>query len=384
MNPDKVYCFLVSGRSPKERVGADSLSNKLNVNEEYKEAFRTKSYVEMWSKVEGQLRETCDHDHGGVVDEGLSSSSPSVPNLYFHLSDFLFNPKKQETLHRETIEAGMKLHRLLGDYFEASLEACNLCDSLLQCVKQIRANHKRIRKAIKLSKRAHDSECSLDNKVSSAIFRELAAYALLKNPLSRVPAVRIGNIHDTNMELLNSLTTERKKIQRRVKLKRIGKKVGGCFLVISHTSLVVALLIIAIHSIVGIMALPGLMGCTACFLSKFKGGFKKGLLENRLCVQLDLAAKGTYILINDFDTMSRLVRRLYEEIEHRKLLADMCIRNENTKLLREVVKEFHIHETRYLDQLEELERHIYLCFHTINRSRRLVLEETIVATADIR
>jgi hypothetical protein len=48
--------------------------------------------------------------------------------------------------------------------------------------------------------------------------------------------------------------------------------------------------------------------------------------------------------------------------------------------LKEVVKEFHIHDSSYLEQLEELERHIYLCFHTINRSRRLVMDKIMVAS----
>ena len=98
------------GRTPKER--ASSLSNKLNVDEEYKEAFRTNSYVEMWSKVQDQLRKT---RIDGV--NKVTSPSSSLP-FYLHLSDYLLEPQQRGTL-REMIEA-LKFHEFLVDYFDAS------------------------------------------------------------------------------------------------------------------------------------------------------------------------------------------------------------------------------------------------------------------------
>ena len=98
--------------------------------------------------------------------------------------------------------------------------------------------------------------------------------------------------------------------------------------------------------------------------------------EERLCEQLDLAAKGVYVLINDLDTMSRMVKRLNVEVEHRKVVAEVCVRNGKSEiLLKQVMRDFHEHESSFLEQLEELEGHIYLCFLTTNRSRRLVVQQ---------
>ncbi|KAB5557714.1 hypothetical protein DKX38_008623 [Salix brachista] len=339
--------FSRAGRTPKER--ASSLSNKLNVDEEYKEAFRTKSYVEMWSKVQDQLRKT---RIDGV--NKVTSPSPSLP-IHPHLSDYLFEPQQQGTL-REMIE-GLKFHHFLVDYFEASFEACHICDLLLQCIQQTVANNKKIRRVIKLGKRVQHS-ADYSDEISRAMYRELAAYALLENPLSIFyTTVKFNDFHDKNLVLLHGLTSEQRRIVRKAKFRRICMRVGGGCLVISHTALLIALLVIAIHGMAGIVAAPGIMGLLV----------------------LDIAAKGTYILINDFDTMSRLVRRLFDEVEHRKALADMCVRNKKPELLKEVVKEFHTHDLCYLEQLEELEQHIYLCFHTINRSRKLVMDEIMVA-----
>ncbi|EEF52772.1 conserved hypothetical protein [Ricinus communis] len=357
-------------KSRNER--GDSFSNKLNVNEEYKEAFRTKSYEEMWSKIQGQLKRKS-------VDEieRLRSSSSSLP-FCIHLSDYLFEPEQQDS-SKEMLET-MKFHCLLIDFFKASLEACNLCDLLLHSIQQTRVNYRRIERVIKLSKKVQDSQDYTD-KACGAMFRELTAFALLRNPLSFASPLNFGDVHDNNLMLLHRLNSEQRKIRKKVKFNRICKKLGGYCLVITHTAILAAMLVMALHGIIGIVAAPGLIGCSLYFSRKkikfFSGGVKTRLLE-KLCAQLDLAAKGTYILFNDLDTISRLVRSLYNEIEHKKALADLCVRSKNAELLKEVVKEFYMHDSFYEEQLDELEEHIYLCFHTINRSRRLVIQEIMV------
>ncbi|RVW20487.1 UPF0496 protein [Vitis vinifera] len=316
---------MLSGGSRKS--GVDSLCTKSNVNEEYMEAFRTKSYIEIHSKVQGQL-----------MNE-LPSSSSSFP-FYIHLSDYLLEPC-QETL--ANMIQTLNLHHLLIDYFQASLEACKSCEILLLRIHQTRANYQIIKRVIKLTKRLDDGEYYTTEQYET-IFRELA----------------------------------NKKTRRRAKFNRLCKRVAGFSLIISYSAVAVALVVLAIHSIVGIVIAPGLMGY---FVGAVRNRYvfaRRGLgtcFLERLGEQLDAAAKGIYILVNDFDTMSRLVSRLYDEVEHSKAIVDMCVRNGKSEMLMEVVKEFHVHDSFFLEQLEELEDHIYLCLLTINKSRMLVIQE---------
>ncbi|CAI0435519.1 unnamed protein product [Linum tenue] len=220
------------------------------------------------------------------------------------------------------------------------------------------------------------------------MYRDLASYARHANPLSLVRPVQFQEVHNGNTLLLRELTRKKKSIRRRAKANRILRKVGGCGLVVLHMTLVVSMLVIALHSFVGIVAAPAIVGCSSsCLLAK-KGKRRASLvihgrlnvsLMERVCRQLDLAAKGTFILINDFDTMSRLATSLNNEAEHSKVLSAMCVRNnKNEELLRLVVRELCDHDACYLEQLEELEEHVYLCFHTINRSRRFVMQEMMI------
>lgn len=350
----------------------NNLEDKANVNEEYKEAFRTKSYVEMWSQV-GQIEKT------GNIDR-LSSSSPNPnPNYQINLSEYLLKPR-QETLDK--IE-NLNFHHLLFDFFEAGLDACNLCELLLRSIHRTRVYYQKIKRVIEMSKKMQefsDEQCGV-------IVKELAGFAVLKNPLSMIRPVKFREIHETNVELFRKLTSKREKIKRQAKCKKISKQVGSVCLVISHTTLVIALLVLAFHSIFGIIAAPGIATCFIAMKKKKKNKSRtsSGLnstisLLERFGAQLDISAKGIYILINDFDTISRLVWRLHDEIEHRKTIASMCIRNNGKiEVVKELVREFCIHDSGFLEQLKELEEHTKLCFHTINRSRGQVIQEIIDA-----
>ncbi|KAL6212758.1 hypothetical protein ACLB2K_017976 [Fragaria x ananassa] len=360
-------------RKVDDRGGGGSFSSKLSVNDEYLEVFRTKSYLEIWDRVHGSVQ------HPTSNNTTRLSSSPSVP-FYVNLSENLLDPR-QETLNEMISEDGINVHHLLTDYFEASLETCHICELLLRSIHQTHAEYRNIKKVMKkLSQRSiyTDEQCR-------AIFRELTTFARLKNPLSIISALQFRDIHDSYSALLNSLTSRQQKILRRAKRNRILKKVGGVGLVVSHSALLIGLLVFAFHSMIGIVAAPAIMACSAG-LCKKKMESGEQWLKSRFDVheihgeQLDVAAKGIYILINDFDTMSRLVMRLQDEVEHRKAVADLCVRNGiNCEVFKGVVREFHVHDSNFMEQLEELEEHVYLCMLTINKSRRLVLQE-ILAT----
>ncbi|EXB81519.1 hypothetical protein L484_014327 [Morus notabilis] len=374
-----------TGKSRKDR--GNSLSTKSSVDEEYLKAFRSNSYEEMWDKVQGQLGITSATTSTGAAFSPSSLSSP----FYLDLSEYLLEPR-QETL-KSMIES-LNFHLLLVEYFEASLRACNICELLLRSIKQARSDYRKIKRVIKMSKRVlvldHDqyddhSQLLHNDQCSRAVFRELGAIALLKNPLSIISPAQYHDIRDGYMVLLHKLTSKGKKIKRREKLKRLCKKVGGAGLVVTHSALLIALLVFAFHGVFGIVAAPALVGCSSVYLAKKKK--KKRAMDSQpprlpgggLGKQLDMATKGVFILINDFDTMCQMVRRLHDEVEHRKSVADICVRNRKFELLREVVREFRDEEPSFMEQLEELEGHIYLCLLTINRSRRLVIQE-IIAT----
>ncbi|KAK7280774.1 hypothetical protein RJT34_25841 [Clitoria ternatea] len=369
------FCSLPrkTGRSRKE-CEEDGLYNRANVNEEYLEAFRTKSYMEICNKAQGQLRKTS--------TKKLSSSSSTLP-LCMQLTEYLLEPRQEIVTN---MMQKLKVHHLLVDYFEASLEACHHCDTILEAIHSTRLAYRRITRVVMLSKMVLDCTDTFangnnndDQTHKDIIYGELASFSLQNNPLSIISTTQFREIHDRYMELLHRLKSERGKITRKLTLKRVCKNLGGIALVASHSVILIAILVFSFHSIVGLVAAPcvvgGLVGLLMKRVKRVRERFNTSSCE-RLCEQLDVAAKGVYILINDLDTMSRMVKRLHDEVEHWKVVAEVCVRNDGKcEVLKQVMKDINERECGFLDQLEELEDHIYLCFLTTNRSRRLVVQQ---------
>ncbi|XP_058090814.1 UPF0496 protein At1g20180 [Magnolia sinica] len=349
------------GKFPREHL--TNVGNKLNVNEEYMEAFRTKSYTEIWSKVQGQLRRT---------NEERLSLSP-IPS-YLHHPEYLLEPR-QETLI--AVINGCNLHSLIRDYFEGSLEACKICGFLLQCVDQTRTNHCIIQRVLRATKRvARD----YTKEQCTYISAQLATFASLENPLSGSSQLQFHQIHDLYSSMLRRLTSKHKKIMRRAKFVRFCKKASCVSLTVACGALTIVMLVVAAHTLFGLLATPIIMCSSTPFLRRRIRTRRPTRYRSlkRLGMQLDAAAKGAYILDRDFDTMSRLATRLHDEIEHSKAVIGIFLRNGNGHLLEEVVNELRSNENNFLEQLGELEEHVYLCFLTINRARRLVFQEIVM------
>ncbi|MED6106377.1 hypothetical protein PIB30_004150 [Stylosanthes scabra] len=325
--------------SPLQRVAGRSPKTQDNVNEEYLKAFRTKSYVDICKKVQGQLRKI--RSSRGLSSSSSSSSTSSPLPFYMHLTEYLLEPR-QEVI--EKVAEKSKVHHLVLEYFEASLEACQCCDTILQGIHETRIAYAKVTKIIKLSNKSVLDGIDEDDQTHKAICGDLASFALQKNPLSIISPMMFREIHDKYIVLLQRLKSKRGKIRRMLTIKRVCKKVGGIGIIASFSALIVALVVFAFHSVVGIMA-AGIMAAP-CIVG---GSF--GLMR----------------------------KRLHDEVEHRREIANICLKSGNGKceILKQVVREFHDYESNFLDQLEELEEHIYLCFLTINRSRGLVMQEIV-------
>ncbi|CAK9185056.1 unnamed protein product [Ilex paraguariensis] len=137
-----------------------------------------------------------------------------------------------------------------------------------------------------------------------------------------------------------------------------------CFMTINRV-------IVATHAAATLVAGPGLI------VAWFELGSTMSL--TKWSAQLDAAAKGTYILSRDLDTISRLVARLNDELEHMRATVRFWLERGGDRLQagREVARQLKKNDLSFSEQLDELEEHLYLCFMTINRGRNLVMKEIL-------
>jgi len=192
---------------------------------------------------------------------------------------------------------------------------------------------------------------------------------ILTNPFSNLKYNYFKLISDENASLLNRLKSMRKMLERNFKLKTYLKTSEFCDIVVCD------IVAITTHTLTSLVR-PTILNFTCKSLEKElpQLRFSRKFL-GKVCDQLDIAAKGTYILNKDFDTMSRLVDRLYDDIEHIRAKMQFCLDKKIDKLSLQIVKELRKSDVGFRKTVEELKEHACLCLVTINRSRDLVTKE---------
>lgn len=344
-----------------------SSSEGLNVNEEYLGALRTNSYLEFFTKVQSLVME-----------------EPTTSSLNFcqqRFSEVLLEPK-QDTI-QSLLESSSLLSRksdlkaLFINYFDISAEASKVCSHILRSINELLSHNKFINKILETSTTTNIINYSsdhLDSDQLQFIFSEFMSSIVFheKNPLSDLNLIKdFIRIHDKYSSVLNHLKSKRKKIARRTKLMNYFKKASSTalFMIISvpddHE-----------HQLKKKYLCTTRTRRTRRFHQK-RGSTSTSFLMRKVGEQLDVAAKGTYILNRDFDTISRLVTRVHDEIEHNKEMMKLCLdRREDRFSLQVLMKELKkSSDFGFRKRVEELEEHVYLCLVTINRARALVVKE---------
>lgn len=210
--------------------------------------------------------------------------------------------------------------------------------------------------------------------------QNLTLFASLANPLTLVSRIQFDGIYKKLVLLLDQLTSRQIRLKRRLKFIRLRKRATGGNFLSSSAILAIAFVVLAIHSLFGLSCGRGaFMGCVEIARSMPDKKMSKSS-HKRLDLQYDLAAKGVYILTKDLETMWRLAIKIHNDVEHTKAVAEMCVRNSQCQeLIKEAMGELNKRNNVFLEQLKEHEEHLYLCFLTINRSRRQVAEEIMAS-----
>ncbi|TMW87299.1 hypothetical protein EJD97_020132 [Solanum chilense] len=339
----------------------------LNVNEEYQGALRTKSYGEFFMKAHDLL--VNNNNNNNNINQPLSPNSQ-----YSLFSDILLEPG-QETIKNILESTNIfpkkyNLKPLLLNYFNISAKASKFCSHILKTINQVQNDYDFVEQILE----------SIDNNFSSHLILELRSYIIHNNQFSDLKKQDFTRINDEYSSILQRLSLKRKKIARKIKFIKCVNKVSGVFVTTTCGLVAVAAVVLAAHTLAALIMGPAILTIIPLKrlkINKFTNRLrflKCGFLR-KIGAQLDVAAKGTYILNRDFDTMSRLVDRLHDEIEHNKAMIKLCLDRREDSISLKVLKELKKSNVGFRKQVEELEEHVYLSLLTINRARNLVINE---------
>uniref|UniRef100_A0A0E0E6H1 Uncharacterized protein n=1 Tax=Oryza meridionalis TaxID=40149 RepID=A0A0E0E6H1_9ORYZ len=361
------------------------------VDEEYSQAFRSKSFLDLWSHAHHHLTHTFssfklststpydaredDFLHaggdGGAADDSEQSCSYTV------LDDFVLEPSPESLARGARLQQRRRRrprrHRvetLLIEYFDVTEEACEACSALLAAIGAARRHHLTLRRLL----------FRLDGGDDDDAKDALARHVRLDNPLSPGSLSEFHDVHARCSPLASRLAAAQRRLRRLARALRIARGTAAAALVGACAAAIVAAVVLAAHALVGIGVAAAAFGATPAGAARWWGGRAAEKVSSRHYARagatLDAAARGAYIVGRDLDTVSRMVRRAHDELEHGRDVARIAMRGHGERpLLQEVAREEDECEEDLRAQLAELEEHVCLCLITINRTRRLVAHE---------
>ncbi|XP_074282265.1 UPF0496 protein At3g49070 [Silene latifolia] len=339
------------------------VANNVDVREEYANAFRTESYNEFWTRVTTLTRKD-----STPWKSSMSTTSASRLLSYRLFVEHLLEPNQPtvtKILGSDPNEPENK--SLLSDYFEETANASILCGQLLRDTDQMRAKYRSLKKTLQS---LENTQLPSSSNHLETILIQLTKFTKYINPFisSSSSLTRFRAVKSSCSELLKRLELRRAKVQAKLHFRNSLKFGSAVFLVALTTTIT---LVIVTHALATVVAIPG-------FIYGSLGRNSTKQLA-KVTAQLDAAAKGTYILNRDLDTISRLIARLHDELEHTRAVVEFWVERSQDfqDQTSEVVRQLRKNDSSFIDQLDELEEHLYLCFMTINRARNLVVKEIL-------
>jgi hypothetical protein len=323
----------------------------LNIEEEYSSMLRTRSNARFLLK-KHQLEEE--------MEALLETQEDLIPSVLHNIM-----------VRRRT---SSQIERAMVNYFDASSEAIEICRQLLRDIKNTQSNYQSMDSFL----------ASITNSTAST---SASAPKSTSNPFCTTTRCNFRQIHDKYSSILQSIRSSHRRVTRKLKIVKAVKKLSRAFLVVACGGAAAAAIGAASHLLflgvlIGAAAAAGLLPIAlkrriaGRASRKEKRSSKTCMSLLRLQEQLDTAAKGTYVLGQDLDTVSNLVARLSDGIDRENAMARCCEeRSGERSSVLEMVNELRRSYSSSRTLTDELEEHVCLLLATIHRARILVIQE---------
>ncbi|KAJ9673163.1 hypothetical protein PVL29_023026 [Vitis rotundifolia] len=305
-------------------------SPTVNLTREYTLAVQTNSYNEIWSKI--HVRHQDDYTN---TDPDQDTDGEREEDVHQLRLAHVLQPDRECVQDALRHARSNTLTRLVSDYFDHSENTSQLCLLLHRSVYHAHSLYAPLHDLLDILPLDSDS---LTQSQCNQAFDVFLQFDSLDNPF---PCPDSHNFHD----MRRCFSQLKEQLHGHIRKSRSK---------------------IATHTLVALIS-PLFTAFLPPKLSK------KELAHG---AQLDAAARGTYVLCHDLDTIDSLVAWLHTAVDGDKRLIRLGLGGGRDKhTIQEVAKHLRKNHRNFLHQLKDLEEHICLCFTTVNRARSLLLRE---------
>ncbi|CAI9097659.1 OLC1v1034124C1 [Oldenlandia corymbosa var. corymbosa] len=328
-----------------------------NLTDEYTLAVQTNSYSEIWSKIH-QSTYSNERVEVGQVDQ------PAEPELLEQILD----PSHEYVSEALSHIRQNALTNLVATYFDHSESTSRLCLRIYRSVHRARLIYAPLAEFLDiLPVDIENGTSSLSQIQCDRAFDIFLEFDQFENPFPSPGSYNFDDMRRCFSELRQELDKSLQKSRLRMQRLRCATGTSVICLIAATVGVVISAITIATHAFAALVATPL---CAVCLPTKLS---KRELAH---LSQIEAAAKGTYVLHNDLDTIDRLVVRLHTAFEGDKLLIRLGLeRGRERHPIQEVVKQLRKTLSNFMQQLSDLDEHLCLCFAAINRARSLLLGE---------
>ncbi|XAR64750.1 hypothetical protein NMG60_11008562 [Bertholletia excelsa] len=295
-------------------------SPTVNLTCEYTLALQTNSYNEIWTRI---------HDNGST-HEVLYHGEGEALNEEQRLGQILYPSQEciQEALQHVKSNT---LTRLVSAYFDHSERTCYLCLLLNESVRRARLLYGDLHSLLDVLPLDSHSN-SLNESQCDKAFDVFLQFDRFDNPF---PCPDSCNFHDMQCcftQLNQQLQHRLSKSRSRIHLLRRATTCSAVCLIGTVIGVIISAVVIASHVLTALVAGPLVPALRPSNITN---------KEKAHLTQLDSAARFTYVLHKDLETIDRLVERLYDAVDDDKLLIRLGL--ERGKDRHPIHEEIHHH-----------------------------------------
>ncbi|KAF7819336.1 UPF0496 protein [Senna tora] len=351
-----------SNSTERTPVISTQSSPALNVSGEFNLAVQADSYNEIRSSLQVFDPSTIDsHQHQVELVDGYDEESS-----HRQLLAQVLHPDRQcvqEALEQATPNT---LNRLVSTYFDHSETTSELCLILHRSVHLARIMYAPL---LEFLRDLPSDSNHLTQSLCDHAFDLFLKFDSQDNPFPSPDSDNFSNVRNCFSDLRQELDRRLRKSRSKLRLLRRATNGSALCFIATTVGVIVSVVVVTTHAFAAIAAAP------LCFanIPLSKNTKKKELAR---LAKLEAAAKGTYALNKDLDTIDRLVSRLHTAVEGDKLLIRLGLeRGKDRHAIQEVLKQLRRNHQNFLHHLDDLEVHIYLCFNFVNKTRSKLLHE---------